>query len=351
MGSDVAPHSVAEVLGAQQRTSVSAAVAEPPPTGHVAIRFLKCLGKECLKDSIDDVGAMMAYYAVLSLFPMMVFIVTLAVLVVDDQDILRGLGMVTQALPGSTRQTITDIVKSFLDTAGAGFAVGGALLALWGASRGVAACGNALNTMFNKRETRSFLRRQLTAIGVTVGVALMVVTALALLVIGPAVGHYVADRFGLGSAFDTAWSVMRWVSAGLLVMTVFSVLYKFLPNTSAPFRIFTPGAAVAVLMWLGISALFGLYLDAAGNYDKTYGALGGAIVFLTWLWLSNIAFLFGAEFNDVLADFRKHKSVAAAQLSDVHEASRAPEVKTAAAAKIVAREAAKVSADDGDAAR
>jgi membrane protein len=234
-------------------------------------------------------------------------------------------------------------VKSFLDTAGAGFAIGGALLALWGASRGVAALGNALNTMFNKQETRPFLMRQLRAVAVTFGVALLIVAALALLVIGPTVGHWVADRFGLGGAFDMIWSIGRWVGAGLLVMFVFALLYKFLPNTTAPFRIFTPGAAIAVLLWLGISALFGLYLDAAGNYDKTYGALGGAIVFLTWVWLSNIAFLFGAEFNDVLADFRKHKSVAAAQLSDVHESKRAPEVKVAAAERIVEREAEKGS--------
>ncbi len=102
-------------------------------------------------------------------------------------------------------------------------------------------------------------------------------------------------------------------------MIVWAVLYKFLPNTNAPFRIFTPGAVVGVLLWLGISAGFGLYLDHFNSYEATYGALGGGIIFLTWLWLSNIALLFGAEVNDVLADFRRHTSAAARQLADETE--------------------------------
>jgi membrane protein len=100
---------------------------------------------------------------------------------------------------------------------------------------------------------------------------------------------------------------------------VWAVLYKFLPNTDAPFRIFTPGAIVGVILWLGVSAVFGLYLSHFNSYEATYGTLGGAIIFLTWLWLSNMALLFGAELNDVLADFRKHESAAAAQLADVNE--------------------------------
>jgi membrane protein len=132
------------------------------------------------------------------------------------------------------------------------------------------------------------------------------------------------DRFGLGGTFDTFWSIGRWVGAGLLVMTVWGMLYKFLPNTEAPFRVFTPGATIGVLLWLGISYLFGLYLDNFNTYDATYGALGGGIIFLTWLWLSNIALLFGAEINDVLADLRKHDSPAAAMLADVHEKQKLP---------------------------
>ena len=278
-------------------------------------RFLKQLVVGAIDDNITDVGAMMAFYAVLALFPMLVFVITIGMLVLDNDTILQGVAMATQTMPFSTRELIASRVMTFVNSADAGFAIGGAALALWGASRGTAALGGALNTMFKKKETRSWIHRQLLAIGLTAGVALMVVFALGLLVAGPAIGHWATDRFGLGDAFDTAWSIGRWIGAGLLVMTVWAILYKYLPNTKAPFRIFTPGACVGVILWLGISALFGLYLKHFGSYEATYGALGGGIIFLTWLWLSNIALLFGAEINDVLADFRKGHSTGAAQLA------------------------------------
>jgi membrane protein len=300
-----------EPHGARPRT-----VARLGRAARTAGRFFSQLGRELLDDRVDDVGAMMAYYAILALFPMLVFVLTLAMLIVDSATIQQGVVMVTEAMPPSTRAMIAGRVQVFVDTAGAGFAVGSAAIALWGASRGAVALSNALNVMFDKEETRPWWRRQATAIAVTLGVAVVVVLALALLVAGPLAGHWIADRFGLGGAFDTAWSVGRWVGAGLLVMIVWAVLYKFLPNTGAPFRIFTPGAIVGVLLWLGISYGFGVYLDHFNSYEATYGALGGGIIFLTWLWLSNIALLFGAEVNDVLADFRRDRSDAARQLAD-----------------------------------
>jgi membrane protein len=174
-------------------------------------------------------------------------------------------------------------------------------VALWGASRGASGLITALNSISDLPETRSWWRRQLVAIAVTLAVALLVVLALALLVIGPFVGHFVADRFGLGPAFDLAWEVARWLGAGLLVLVVWAIAYRFLPDTDAPFRVFTPGAVTGVLAWLGLSAAFGEYLARFNSYEATYGTLGTAIIFLTWLWLSNIAILVGAEINDVLA--------------------------------------------------
>jgi membrane protein len=286
--------------------------------------FLKQLGGELLDDRIDDVGAMMAYYAILALFPMLVFVLTIAMLVVDGDTIQQGVAMVTEAMPPSTRAMIAGRVQAFMDSADAGFAIGSAAIALWGASRGTVALSNALNLMFDKDETRPWWRRQLTAIAVTLGVAVIVVIALALLVAGPIAGHWLADRFGLGDAFDVAWNIGRWVGAGVLVMLVWAILYKFLPNTDAPFRVFTPGAFVGVLLWLGISAGFGLYLDHFNSYEATYGALGGGIIFLTWLWLSNIAILFGAEVNDVLADFRRDRDPAARQLADERQPAGPP---------------------------
>lgn len=301
---------ITEVLGGRPRPAV-----EAPRTGSRPMRFVKQLYNEALSDNITDVGAMMAYYAVLALFPMLVFVVTIAMLVLDRSTVQLGVAMATEAMPGSTRALIAQQVDHFMHTAGAGFAIGGAALALWGASRGATGLTSALNAIYNKQETRSWLRRQITAVAVTLVVALLVVVALGLLVAGPFVGHWVADRFGLGEAFDVAWGIGRWVGAGVLVMLVWAIAYRFLPDTDAPFRIFTPGAVAGVLIWLAISLAFGVYLGHFNSYEATYGALGTGIIFLTWLWLSNVAMLFGAELNDVLADFRKHESAAAAKLA------------------------------------
>ncbi len=301
---------VGESAGERTRTVTE------PRTGHKALRFLKQLFGNALDDNIADLGAMMAYYAVLALFPMLLFIVTLAMLVLDPGTIHQGVAMATATMPGAIRELIANQVDRLTTSAHAGFAVGSALFALWGASRGAASLSNALNSIHNKKETRSWIRRQITAIAVTLGVAIMIVLALGLLVVGPMVGHWMAEHFGLVDAFDVAWTFGRWIGAGLLVMTVWAVVYRFLPDTDAPLRIFTPGAFVGVFSWLAISYLFGLYLGHFNSYATTYGALGGAIIFLTWLWFSNIALLFGAELNDVLADFRTREREAAAKLAE-----------------------------------
>ncbi|HEY5945959.1 MAG TPA: YihY/virulence factor BrkB family protein [Kofleriaceae bacterium] len=281
--------------------------------------FLGRLGKELVDDGVTDVGAMMAYYAVLALFPMLVFVMSISLLVLDADTVRQGAEFALRAAPQSARELIITRVNALIEASSAGFAIIGALLALWGASRGAVALMTALNTIYDKKETRSWIKRQAIAIAVTLGVAVLMVVALGLMFVGPYAGHYVADRFGLGSAFDIAWGIGRWVGAGLLVMVVWAVLYKFLANTKAPFRIFTPGAIAGVILWLAISALFSVYLGHFNSYEATYGTLGGAIIFLTWLWLSNIAILFGAEVNDVLADFRRNKDPAAAQLSQPTE--------------------------------
>jgi membrane protein len=304
-----------------------------PHTTGMLRRFVVHLYHELLNHNIADVGAMMAYYAILALFPMLIFVVTLALLVLPQDTVRQGLAMATQAMPPEIREVVTAQAITLMKGAHTGFAIGSAALALWGASRGASSLMTALNTMFNKRETRAWWRRQVIAVAVTLGIASMVVLALALLVIGPIAGHWAADRFGLGEAFENAWAVGRWAGAGVLVMIVWAVAYKFLPNTNAPFRIFTPGAITGVLLWLGISYLFGLYLDYVHTYTTTYGALGGGIIFLTWLWLSSIALLFGAEINDVLADLRRHRSRAAAILAEEHNTPPGPEQESAGEAE------------------
>jgi membrane protein len=286
-------------------------------------RFFREVSHHFVEDGVQDLGAMMAYYAVLALFPMLVFVLAMAMVVLPSSVIQEGVQMAGAAVPPAVRDPLVQRISSFTSQPHGAYAIVGAALALWGARGGMVSLMTVLNRMFHKQETRSWIRRQLTAIAVTAGVGVLAVIALGLLTAGPALGHWLVDRFGLGGTFDTVWSIGRWVGAGVLVMLVWAIIYKFLPNTDAPFRIFTPGAFVGVLLWLGMSYGFGFYIGHFNSYETTYGALGGAIIFLTWLWLSNIALLLGAEINDVLADLRADESPAAAQLANPHEHAHA----------------------------
>jgi membrane protein len=274
------------------------------------VRFFRKLGSAVARDAIDDVGAMMAYYAILAVFPMMLFVVMLAMLVLPSQMIAEGTRFAIEAAPSGTRSLITSQVDALSEEAVAGFAFGTVAFAVWGASRGASGLMLALNRLFKRTETRSWLRRQGIAISLTVGLAVLMVLALGLLVAGPLLGNLAADRLGLGSSFELVWTIGRWVGVGLLVMLIWAMAYRFLPDTDVPFRIFTPGAVVGVALWLGISRLFGVYLDYFASYASIYGALGSAVMFLTWLWLSALSLLLGAEINEVLAELRSEQRVA-----------------------------------------
>ncbi len=289
--------------------------------------FLRTFRKEAAADRIGDVAAMMTYYAVFALFPMMIFVVTIALMVVPQSTIDEGLAMAARAMPTDVAQILADQSKRMAEAAGAGFALGSLVLALWGASRGASALMSALNDLFDKKETRSFLKRQAVAIGTTLLVSALLVVAMGLITAGPAVGHAIADYFGLGAAFDVFWGIARWAAAAVLVMLVWAILYKLLPDTDAPFRIFTPGAAIGVALWFGVTQLFALYLDNFASYEKTYGTVAVVIVFLTWMWLSNVALLVGAEVNDVLAEMRKDESPAAAKLAEKEQPTSAEKDK------------------------
>jgi membrane protein len=266
--------------------------------------FLTTFKGQFTRDELGDVAAMMTYYAVLALFPMVVFVLTLALLIVPESTIQQGLDMATRAMPAQAAQILAEHVRGLHAAAGGFMAIVGAALALWAASRGTVSLARALNRVFGVEETRPWWKLNLLAVGVTLGVAVLMIVALALLTLGPAVGRWIADQLGLGAVFDAVYSVGRWLVAAFLIMVVWSVLYTVLPNRKVRMKLLSTGGVAGVAVWVVASLGFALYVQNFGKYEKTYGALGAVIVFLIWLWISNLALLAGAETNDILGRHR-----------------------------------------------
>jgi len=263
------------------------------------------------KHQLSDLAAMLTYYAIFALFPFLLFVVTLTLLVLPKDVLEQAFRMLAFALPGTVSAFALDQLKHFESAAGGGFAAVGFVLAVWGASRGTAGLTTALNMIYEVDETRSWLRVQLICIGTTLLAALLVLVAFALLIFGPMVGHFLMDRFGLGSEFDLLYGIGRWVGAALLILGVRALLFYALPNLSRRrFPIFTAGSVIGAALWLAASRLLILYTDNFANYDKTYGTLGGVIVFLTWLWISCLMLLLAGEIDVAVEEVRHGRAPA-----------------------------------------
>lgn len=271
--------------------------------------FVRHLARALWEDRIGDLAAMLTYYAIFALFPMAIFVVTVALMLVPASAVLEAATLLTGAMPEQAGVLVLDQVGRMQEAAGGGIAIGSALLAIFGASRGAGALARALNEVHDLRETRPWWLVEVIGLAVTLAVAVLLVLAISLLVIGPALGGWAADQVGGGALFATLWSVGRWVGAALLMMIIWSLLYRFLPNTREPLRVFTPGAVAAVVVWIGISLLFELYVNRLGTFERTYGALGAVLIFLAWIWLSNIVMLGGAVVNDVLHRSRRLRRI------------------------------------------
>jgi membrane protein len=217
-------------------------------------------------------------------------------------DIVRDMGPASAV--DTFRGPIEGVVKN---KGGAGALLGvGLLAAIWSASGYVGAFIRAANAIYGVEEGRPFWTRRPLQVAITVAmVLLLALIAISIVVTGP-LAESVGNVIGLGSTAVTIWGIAKWPVIVVIVMGMFAVLYYVAPNVRQPrLRWVTPGGVVAVLTWLAASAGFALYVANFGSYDKTYGSLGGVVVFLVWLWLSNLALLFGAEFDAELERARE----------------------------------------------
>lgn len=265
-------------------------------------------------DNCTDWAAALTYYGVLSLFPALIVFLALLSLLGRDQETIDALTDIVRSLGAeSAATTFQEWIRSVVDSqrSAGGFLTFGLIGAVWSASGYIGAFIRASNAIYEVREGRRFyLLRPLQLAVTIVGVLLVTLIALSLVISGP-VAAAIGDAIGLGDAAVTVWNIAKWPVIVVVVSLMIAALYHVAPNVRQPrFRWFTLGGFLALLIWVVASAGFAFYVANFGSYNKTYGALGGVIVFLVWLWISNNAILFGAEVN---AELERGRELAAGQ--------------------------------------
>jgi membrane protein len=256
--------------------------------------------REFKEDKLQHWAAALTYYAVLSLFPALLVMVSLVGLFANPDTVTKFLTDVVGALgPSSAVDTFKGPIESVTGNRGTAgvMAIVGVATALWSASGYVGAFTEASNTIYEVEEGRPFWKLKPLQLLVTfICISLVAVTALALVVSGP-LATAVGDAIGLGSAAVTAWQWGKWPIMLLLVLVILHVLYFASPNAQVRKKWVSPGAILTLVVWILASVAFAFYVANFGSYNKTYGALAGVIVFLVWMWLTNVAVLLGAELN------------------------------------------------------
>src|SRR5688572_20454646 len=260
---------------------------------------LKRTVREFQEDNLTDWAAALTYYGVLAIFPALIALVSILGLVGDSatQPLIDNL---EQVAPGPASEILTNAIESITASQGAaGLAlVIGIAGAVFSASGYVGAFGRASNAIYEVAEGRPFYKLRPLQMGITmVLLVLVAISTLAIIVSGP-LAQEAGKLIGVEGTAITVWNIAKWPVIALVIITVFAILYYGTPNVKQPgFRWITPGGVLALVVWIAASALFAFYVANFSSYNATYGAIAGVIVFLIWLWITNVAILLGAELN------------------------------------------------------
>lgn len=259
------------------------------------------LTRRTIADTLEDdclgLAAQLAFYFFLSVFPALLFVVSLLAYVPLDTRLGVALAQLEAFLPSEILQFLRQQIDEALAGGQGGLLTVGIIGAVWSSSAAVTAIITALNRAYDIEEWRPWWKRRLVAIVLTIALAVFVVLAFVFVVGGSDLAAWVADRLGFGETLEGAWTIVQWALAMLLVVIAVDLVYYFAPNADTPFVWVTPGALLATALWLLTSLGFKVYVQNFSNYTAVYGAIGAVIVLLLWFYLSGLALLVGAELN------------------------------------------------------
>lgn len=266
--------------------------------------FLSYLIYRIGKDDAPGLAAQLAYYFMLSLFPMLIFILSLIPLFNINRDAI--ITQIEDNAPADAASIITNILTDVMDNANGGILSFGLILALWTASNGMTALMNSFNVAYDVEDSRNFLVSKAMAIFFTILIGITLPITLVLFTFGQQIGNLLFGPLGLDDEVRWVFSVIRTVLPVIAIFIVFTLLYTMAPNVKIKLKSVIPGALFATIVWILGTLAFGFYVSNFGNYSKTYGSVGGVIVLMLWLYITGFVLILGAEVNAIM----HHRKVA-----------------------------------------
>ncbi|HZZ84308.1 MAG TPA: YihY/virulence factor BrkB family protein [Anaeromyxobacteraceae bacterium] len=265
-----------------------------PGAGMSWKEFFGAVKGEVSRNQITDVAGAVTYSGILALFPFVLFLLSLASLIISPQQAEQLVGSLAGVAPAEVTKLLGDRIRSIASSPSVGLLSVGAVTALWAASGGVTALMHALNTVYGVTEQRPFWKARGLALLMTLVSGLLALVAALVAIVTPPIAA------AIGGPLGTALVWARLPVAGLIMMFLWAVLYYALPDVEQDFKFITPGSVVGVVLWVIASWGFSLYVSHFGSYEATYGSVGGIIVLLLWMWISTLVMLLGAQANAVI---------------------------------------------------
>jgi membrane protein len=253
--------------------------------------------KDAIGDNILGMAAQLAYYFFFALFPALLFLLAVASYFPIDTLIDDMIAMLGGVAPPEVLSIITEQIRKISEGEQGGLMTIGFVLAIWSSSAAMTAIIDTLNHAYDIEEGRPWWKVRLTAIALTVGVALFILVSFALIVLGPTVARWIEESTTLGTAFTWTWMILQWPLVFAIVSIGFAIVYYYAPDAEQDWVWLTPGSILATVLWLVASLGFKFYLANFGSYTETYGAIGGVMVLMLWFYISGLVILFGAEMN------------------------------------------------------
>ncbi len=263
-------------------------------------QLAKRVWAEINEDDVWGRAAQLAYYFLLALFPLLIFLTAALGLMLGSGEGLRTslFNYLSQVMPGAAYQLVDTTMTEITGASNAGKLSFGLLATLWAASNGMGAITQALNSAYDLKESRPWWKQRLVAVALTMALSILVITALLLMLWGGEFADFVAAHYELGGFFPTAWKIIQWPLVFGFMVTSFALIYFYAPDVKEQkWKWLTPGSAIGVVLWLLVSFGFKIYLHYFDSYSKTYGSIGAVIILMLWLYFTGAAILIGSELN------------------------------------------------------